>query len=371
MDTELVRQAQRGDREAFASLAVAVGDRLHAVAQRILRDTDLAEDATQQALLGIWRDLPQLRDPTHFDAWSYRILVRACYAEGRRTRQWIPNLRLLPTDERSRGKGSIRSSIATSSSAASAGFPSNIARLWCCTTTSTCRSTRSPRPSASRSGRFRSRLHHAMRGLRAALEADARPAVGRQPNDNRPRDHAHRPVVDPARRGPDARARARRRPRRAPRDPTAPLHVAGVEVSSSCQTSLGSSFRLRRSSCWPLVGLQLLPASGIGGPVATASLTPSPSPTAITPLFTDPAQFRRRAAAPGRHPTASPHQPGRRSRSPFPLHGRQRRSAGTRAVFERTQPANFAAVDLRSTASATYSPIRVLRASELRRHRRR
>src|SRR6186997_948743 len=99
MDTDLVTRAQRGDEEAFASLAVAVGDRLHAVAHRILRDLDLAEDATQQALLAIWRDLPQLRDPARFDAWSYRLLVRACYAEGRRTRQWAPNLRLLPADE--------------------------------------------------------------------------------------------------------------------------------------------------------------------------------------------------------------------------------------------------------------------------------
>src|SRR6187549_1617312 len=99
MDTDLVTRAQRGDEEAFASLAVAVGDRLHAVAHRILRDLDLAEDATQQALLAIWRDLPQLRDPARFDAWSYRLLVRACYAEGRRSRAWAPNLRLLPTNE--------------------------------------------------------------------------------------------------------------------------------------------------------------------------------------------------------------------------------------------------------------------------------
>ena len=84
MDTDLVTRAQHGDEEAFASLAVAVGDRLHAVAHRILRDIELAEDATQQALLAIWRDLPQLRDPARFDAWSYRLLVRACYAEGRR-----------------------------------------------------------------------------------------------------------------------------------------------------------------------------------------------------------------------------------------------------------------------------------------------
>lgn len=82
MDTELVIRAQHGDEEAFTSLAVAVGDRLHAVAHRILRDTDLAEDATQQALLSIWRDLPQLRDPARFDAWSYRLLVRASLRRG-------------------------------------------------------------------------------------------------------------------------------------------------------------------------------------------------------------------------------------------------------------------------------------------------
>ena len=58
MDTELVIRAQRGDEGAFASLAVAVGDHLHAVSHRILRDIDLAEDATQQALLAIWQDLP-------------------------------------------------------------------------------------------------------------------------------------------------------------------------------------------------------------------------------------------------------------------------------------------------------------------------
>src|ERR687891_2354169 len=99
MDTDLVIRAQGGDEEAFASLAVAVGDRLHAVSHRILRDIDLAEDATQQALLAIWRDLPQLRDPARFEAWSYRLLVRACYAEGRKERRWAPNLRLLPNDE--------------------------------------------------------------------------------------------------------------------------------------------------------------------------------------------------------------------------------------------------------------------------------
>jgi hypothetical protein len=37
MDIDLVRRAQAGDEQAFASLAVAAGNRLHAVAHRILR----------------------------------------------------------------------------------------------------------------------------------------------------------------------------------------------------------------------------------------------------------------------------------------------------------------------------------------------
>jgi hypothetical protein len=36
MDNQLVVRAQHGDEEAFASLAVGVGNRLHAVAHRIL-----------------------------------------------------------------------------------------------------------------------------------------------------------------------------------------------------------------------------------------------------------------------------------------------------------------------------------------------
>jgi RNA polymerase sigma-70 factor, ECF subfamily len=98
MDTELVIAAQRGDEEAFATLVVAHGGRLQGVAHRILRDFDLAEDATQQALLRIWKSLPTLRDPARFEAWSYQLLVRACHSEARRMRHWSPDLLLLDTD---------------------------------------------------------------------------------------------------------------------------------------------------------------------------------------------------------------------------------------------------------------------------------
>lgn len=93
MQRELVEQAQRGDQEAFAALVHLVADRLYAVAFRILRDADRAEDALQQALVDVWRDLPDLRDPDRFDGWAYRLVCRASYKEARRDRRMVGRVR--------------------------------------------------------------------------------------------------------------------------------------------------------------------------------------------------------------------------------------------------------------------------------------
>jgi RNA polymerase sigma-70 factor (ECF subfamily) len=81
-----VTRAMAGDHDAFAALANANVDRMYALARAILRDADRAEDATQEALVRAWRQLPHLRDPARFRAWLRRLLVNACYDEGRRVR---------------------------------------------------------------------------------------------------------------------------------------------------------------------------------------------------------------------------------------------------------------------------------------------
>ena len=87
-----------GDEDAYTGLMAIAGDRLLAIAYRILRDLHRAEDAVQAALLGAWRDLPTLQDPDRFEAWLTRILVRACYLEANRDRRWTTNMRVLPVD---------------------------------------------------------------------------------------------------------------------------------------------------------------------------------------------------------------------------------------------------------------------------------
>src|SRR5215213_450773 len=84
---DLVERAQRGDRAAFAELAAASIGRLYNMANLMLRDRFLAEDAVQEALATAWRDVRGLRDLDAFDAWLHRVLVRCVYREAARERR--------------------------------------------------------------------------------------------------------------------------------------------------------------------------------------------------------------------------------------------------------------------------------------------
>src|SRR6478752_4813555 len=98
MRVGLVERAMHGDQEAFASLAADSVDGCYRLAYRILRDPHRAQDATQQALLGAWRDLPSLRDVDRFEAWLHRLVVNACYVEARSERRWVARVRLISND---------------------------------------------------------------------------------------------------------------------------------------------------------------------------------------------------------------------------------------------------------------------------------
>ena len=173
-DRDLVEAAQRGDQAAFVDLVRSTGDRLFALAYRILRDVDRTEDALQDALVIAWRDLRGLRDPDRFDAWINRVVTNVCISHATRERRRTVNLRVLPVDgpiapddllmigERDQLERGFRrltpderailvlhhyAGYTLAEIADALGAPA---------------------------GTVRSRLHHAHRAMRAALDAEAR-----------------------------------------------------------------------------------------------------------------------------------------------------------------------------------------------------
>ena len=176
MQQALVERAQRGDPEAFRELVAESADRLYAIAWRILRDPDRAEDALQQALIAIWHDLPELRDPARFDAWAFRLVVRASYREAKHGRRWtshIAEIRLDPPTGDRLERVLDRDELAHAFGRLSAEHRGVLVLHYYAGLSM---------PEVARTlgipaGTAGSRLHYAIRSLRAALEAEGRAMV--------------------------------------------------------------------------------------------------------------------------------------------------------------------------------------------------
>jgi RNA polymerase sigma-70 factor (ECF subfamily) len=81
----LLERAAAGDRDAFDRLIRSRLDRLYRMAFAITRSEPDARDATQDACVLAWRELPRLRDRSKFDPWLSQILVNAARGVVRRT----------------------------------------------------------------------------------------------------------------------------------------------------------------------------------------------------------------------------------------------------------------------------------------------
>jgi RNA polymerase sigma-70 factor (ECF subfamily) len=74
-DLDLVRRAQEGDSDAFASLFHAHKARIYSVCLRMTNNTAEAEDLTQDAFLQVFRKLATFRGDSALSTWLYRIAV--------------------------------------------------------------------------------------------------------------------------------------------------------------------------------------------------------------------------------------------------------------------------------------------------------
>jgi RNA polymerase sigma-70 factor (ECF subfamily) len=142
----------------------------------VLRDAERAEDATQEALVRCWRDLPSLRDTGRFDAWLNRLLMRAINDEfraARRARAAVTILHLEPATRDTTDEVAVREQL-------DRGFRRLtlehravlVLRLYLgLSLEETATTLGIP------AGTAKSRLHYATAAMRDALEADARQPI--------------------------------------------------------------------------------------------------------------------------------------------------------------------------------------------------
>ena len=158
--------------ERQPDVAALVMNRLadsYRLARAILFDDGEAEDAVQEASLAAWRRRSSLRDPERFDVWFERILVNQCRDQLRRRKRTVklaaPPIGFDPaaSPQDTGTDGDLDRALATLDADHRIVV---VMRYW---------QDRTVEDLAARvgipAGTVKSRLHNAMRSLRASLEA--------------------------------------------------------------------------------------------------------------------------------------------------------------------------------------------------------
>ena len=83
-ERSIIRRAQNGDEQAFATLFQSHKKRVYSVCLLMTKDVAEAEDLTQEAFLQVFRSISSFRGDSAFSTWLYRIAVNTVLMKLRR-----------------------------------------------------------------------------------------------------------------------------------------------------------------------------------------------------------------------------------------------------------------------------------------------
>jgi len=84
LDADLIKRAQQGDSDAFATLFHSHKTRIYSLCLRMTNNTAEAEDLAQDAFLQVYRKLSSFRGDSALSTWLYRIAVNTVLMHFRR-----------------------------------------------------------------------------------------------------------------------------------------------------------------------------------------------------------------------------------------------------------------------------------------------
>ncbi len=78
MIDELIKQAQKGNSNAFEEIILGYKNILYKIAKTRLSNIDDIEDAVQETIISAYQSIYKLRDITKFKSWIITILINKC-----------------------------------------------------------------------------------------------------------------------------------------------------------------------------------------------------------------------------------------------------------------------------------------------------
>ena len=85
-DLELVRRIKRGDDPAFREMVDRYHARIYSLSYGVLRNSEDAEEATQDTFLTLYRKIGTFDESKKFFSWFYRVALNSAYSRARRRR---------------------------------------------------------------------------------------------------------------------------------------------------------------------------------------------------------------------------------------------------------------------------------------------
>ncbi|HLN57161.1 MAG TPA: sigma-70 family RNA polymerase sigma factor [Thermoanaerobaculia bacterium] len=83
-DLDLVRRIKAGDDRAFEEMVSRYHARVYSLSYGVLRNSQDAEEATQDAFLTLYRKIGTFDESRKFFSWFYRVALNSAYSRARR-----------------------------------------------------------------------------------------------------------------------------------------------------------------------------------------------------------------------------------------------------------------------------------------------
>lgn len=91
-EVDLIKKSQKGDIDAFEELIKDYKKIAYNIALRVMKNKENAEDASQEALIKVYKNIKNFNQKSTFKVWLYRIVMNSCIDLQRKNKHEVTSL---------------------------------------------------------------------------------------------------------------------------------------------------------------------------------------------------------------------------------------------------------------------------------------